>query len=306
MTPPPRKPLESVDRSDAPLHAWAPRIEQMIRDREITLIDRVQVMASTGSTQDAAHQFATGQEIIGPGVCVLAGVQTAGRGRLGRAWADEKGLGLAMTLAIDPRWLANAASETLPLAIGLAACRACEQAIGRKHALGLRWPNDVVERGRAGRKVAGVLIERGAGGENGSGRGEGEGSDILLIGIGVNVLQTRSEFPSELRDRAASLRMVCVEGADVPTRLDVACTLLVEIERALALETEDLRRAWMKRDVLVGTRRSFIHNGKPVSGTVEGIDPMSRILVRTNLGNMVSLPALSTSMVHEDGAFDRP
>ena len=93
--------------------------------------------------------------------------------------------------------------------------------------------------------------------------------------------------------------MLCAEGAETPTRLDVACALLVEIQRALTMETEDLRRAWMKRDVLVGTRRAFIHNGKPVSGTVEGIDPLSRILVRTNLGNVVSLPALSTSMVHE-------
>ncbi len=278
---------------DAPLHTWAPRIERMIAAREITLIDRVQVIASTGSTQDAARQLVAGQAKKGPGVCVLAGVQTSGRGRLGRAWADEKGLGLAMTLAIDPGWLANAASETLPLAIGLAACRACEGVMGRKHTLGLRWPNDVVERARTGRKVAGVLIERGGA------DGDGAGAEMMLIGIGINVLQQKSEFPAELRDRAASLRMLGAEGGEIPTRLDVACAVLVEIERALALETDDLRRAWMKRDVLVGTRRTFIYNGKPVSGTVEGIDPMSRILVRTNLGNVVSLPALSTSMVHE-------
>lgn len=279
---------------DAPLHTWAPRIEAMIAAREIMLIDRVHVLASTASTQDAARQLSAGSSRAGPGVCVLAGVQTAGRGRLGRAWADEKGLGLAMTLAIDPGWLANAASETLPLAIGLAACRACEAIIGRKHTLGLRWPNDVVERAKTGRKIAGVLIERDAGGGKGS-----CGQEILLIGIGINVLQQKSEFPAELRDRAASLGMLCAEGGDIPTRLDVACAALIEIERALALQTDDLRRAWMKRDVLVGTRRTFIHNGKPVSGTVEGIDPMSRILVRTNLGNVVSLPALSTSMLHE-------
>ncbi|MBX3362465.1 MAG: biotin--[acetyl-CoA-carboxylase] ligase [Phycisphaeraceae bacterium] len=280
---------------DAPLHTWATRIESMIASRKITLIDRVQVLASTASTQDAARQYASGATHLGPGVCVVAGVQTAGRGRLGRTWSDEHGLGLAMTLAIDPAWLAGSAVETLPLAIGLAACRACEALIGRKHVLGLRWPNDVVERGRGasgggGRKVAGVLIER----ESRPG-----GSEVLLIGIGVNVAQTCTDFPLALRDYAASLRMLTPDGAEPVSRLDAACALLHEVERALLLSTADLRSAWTKRDVLLGTRRTFVHNGRSVTGTVEGIDPMSRILVRTNLGNVVSLPVLTTSMVHE-------
>lgn len=272
---------------DAPLHTWAPRIEAMIASGEVTIIDRVQVLASTASTQDAARQFARGVPDA-PGVSVLAGLQTCGRGRLGRAWSDDRGLGLAMTLAVHPGRFSGTTAETLPLAIGLAACRACESLIGRKHTLGLRWPNDVVERGRSGRKVAGILIERDAGEQ-----------DLVLIGIGVNVLQSRSDYPSELRDRAASIRALRPDASEHPSRLDAACALLLEVERALAMSTDDLRRAWMKRDVLVGTRRTFVHNGKPVSGTVEGIDPMSRILVRTNLGNVVSLPALSTSMVHD-------
>ncbi len=275
--------------ADAPLHTWADRIEAMIREREVTIIDRVRVLASTGSTQDAAREIARGQCPLGPGVCVLAGVQTAGRGRLGRAWSDDRGLGLAMTLAIDPAWLAGSAVETLPLAIGLAACRACENLIGRKHALGLRRPNDVVERGRAGRKAAGVLIERDV----------RPGGEVLLIGVGINTRQARDDFPLELRDRAVSLRMLMPEGAEAISRLDAACETLREIERAVAYECDDVRRSWIKRDVLVGTRRTFVHNGRAVTGTVEGIDPTCRILLRTNLGNVVSLPALSTSLVHE-------
>lgn len=281
--------------SDAPLSAWAPRIESLIRAGTFTLIDRVQVLASTSSTQDAARTFASGDASLGPGVCVLAGVQMAGRGRLGRAWSDERGLGLAMTLAFDPAWLMGSGAETLPLAVGIAVCRACEGLIGRKHVLGLRWPNDVVERGRVtarggGRKVAGVLIER---------ESRPNGGELLLIGVGVNVSQARDDYPAELRDQAASLRMLAAGTAGAPTRLDAACAVLAELERAIVLTTDGIRHAWMKRDVLVGTRRTFIHSGKPVTGIVEGIDPTSRILVRTNLGNVVALPALSTSLVHE-------
>ena len=279
--------------NEAALHTWATRIEAMVSAGEVAFIDRVLVLASTGSTQDAARQYAAGGGALWPGVAVLAGVQTAGRGRLGRAWSDARGLGLAMTLAIDAAAIRGMGVEALPLAIGLAVCRACEGAIGRKHVVGLRWPNDVVERGRGvgsgGRKVAGALIER-------ESRGDQE---MLLIGVGVNVGQGRGDFPAEIRDRAASLRMLASEGADEVSRLDAACGVLREVQRVLGMEAGELRRAWMKRDVLVGTRRTFIHGGKAVTGTVEGIDPMSRILVRTNLGNVVSLPALSTSMVHD-------
>ncbi len=281
----------SADLGEASLHTWASRIESLIETGSISLIGRVYVLASTASTQDAARQFA-GESASTRGLCVLTGEQTAGRGRLGRSWSDSRGLGLAMTLAIDAGRFTPGTLETLPLAIGLAACRSCEQALGRKHVLGVRWPNDVVERARSGRKVAGVLIERAT---------LAPGNDILLIGIGINVAQSRSDFPTELRDHAVSLRSLADSDQSTPDRLDVACLLLHEIERSLALGASDLSRAWKKRDVLVGTRRTFIHNGRPVSGVVEGIDPISRILVRTNLGNVVSLPALSTSMVHEDG-----
>lgn len=277
--------------ADAQIHTWAERIEGLVRDGSITLIDRVLVLASTGSTQDAARQCASAPRSFdrpGPGVCVLAGVQTSGRGRLGRTWSDERGLGLAMTLAIDARRLGACGEHMLSLAVGVAASRACESAIGRRHALGLRWPNDIVERSKSARKVCGVLIERVT---------DGDGH-LLLIGIGVNVFQNNADFPAELRGRAASLRMLA-ESRVYPTRLDVACAVLHEVERALGLDPEEVRRAWMKRDVLVGTRRTFIHNGKPVTGVVEGIDPSSSIQVRTNLGNAVLLPAQATALVHE-------
>lgn len=289
---------------DAPLQTWADAIEAMIAEGRLTLVGRVLVIASTASTQDAARAAlprARAARNIDPaargaGLVVLAGTQTQGRGRLGRSWHDAPGLGLAMTIALPLGPLrANLASdvvETLSLRVGLGACIACEHILAGVNGgvtLGLRWPNDIVER-RArehgaeagdGRKLGGILIERDA--------------EATLIGIGINVRQHAGDFDPSLRARAVSLAML---GASA-TRLAVACEVLVRLERALAVPTPDLLNEWSTRDVLLGTRRTFIHDGERISGSVTGIDPTSHIHVRTDDGRIRSLPALTTSMVHQ-------
>ncbi len=109
--------------------------------------------AETETTQrmlppDAAH-----------GAVALAERQTAGRGRLGRTWADS---GLMFSVALYPappvaRWpeLTLVAAEAVAAAVGPAAT--------------IKDPNDVL---LDGRKVAGILAEASA---------------RVVLGIGINV-----------------------------------------------------------------------------------------------------------------------
>ncbi|MHC4102053.1 MAG: biotin--[acetyl-CoA-carboxylase] ligase, partial [Planctomycetota bacterium] len=140
-----------------PIEQWSDRLQHVL-DALDGPLRRVTVLRETGSTQDAAKRMSAE-----PGDVVVAWRQTAGRGRLGRAWADTGEDGIAVTLVTDagpPSWLAVAS------AVG-AACAA--EALLRR-AVGIKWPNDVVVDGR---KLAGVLTEQ-AGGQ-------------ALIGIGLNV-----------------------------------------------------------------------------------------------------------------------
>lgn len=233
-----------------------------------TPVDRAVVVPACGSTQDEARRRCEGRA----GLVVVAGRQTAGRGRLGRSWADTSHLGLAATIVVpagDP--------GTLALAAGVAALR-CVQAAGAS-GVGVRWPNDVVERGGAGRKIAGVLIEAAAG--------------VALVGIGVNVRQREADWPTDLRGRAASLAALG-SGVDRPA----AAVLLVDaLGEALRSGPDQLAAAWRDADTLIGTRQSFDHDGRRYSGLVSGIDPTSEIELRTDRG-VVRLPALTTSLVH--------
>ena len=283
---------------DPPLDEWADRLEASIARRS-GVIRRVTVVADTDSTQSAAARLADRQ----PGLMLIAGRQRAGRGRLGRAWADTAEQGLAVTFAIDGLMFDDG---VLSLAAGVAACRTVEDAVFYRvshptgpleHALiytqamllairqpspvGLRWPNDVVERHKqGGRKVAGVLIER--------------IGPLPLVGIGINVAQTLRDWPDELIDKAVSLNQLDSHFS----RLDAAQRLLPRFEHALAMSPKRLAIAWRRRNVLHGTRHTFEYDGKRFTGRILTIAPTSCIVLSTPQG-VVNLPALGTTLIHD-------
>ena len=101
------------------------------------------------------------------GAVGLAERQSAGRGRLGRTWADS---GLMFSVLLEP---------PPPVAdwpeLTLVAARAVADAIGPEARI--KDPNDVLVDGR---KVAGILAEA-------SGRILAEASGRVVLGIGINV-----------------------------------------------------------------------------------------------------------------------
>ncbi len=105
----------------------------------------VVIVPETTSTQDAARRLDAA-----PGTVVIAGRQTAGRGRLGRVWADTGDEGIAASFVC-----AVAAPERMAVACAVATARAAESVLGRL--VGIKWPNDIVAEGR---KLAGILIEQ--------------------------------------------------------------------------------------------------------------------------------------------------
>lgn len=107
-----------------------------------------------------------------PPTLLVAELQTAGRGRLGRGWQSgdgEPGGALAFSLALP---LAPHDWSGLSLAVGLAVAEALHPDIR------LKWPNDLWWQGR---KLAGILVET-ASGAAAAGAGR-----CAIVGIGVNI-----------------------------------------------------------------------------------------------------------------------
>ena len=120
-----------------------------------------EVVASTGSTNDDLVG------LPGHGLVRIALEQTAGRGRLDRAWVSHPGEGLTFSVRLDVPTTVSAWGW-IPLLAGVAVADAVRDAGGVD--VGLKWPNDVVA--RTG-KLAGILSVR--------------DGDSAIVGMGINL-----------------------------------------------------------------------------------------------------------------------
>ncbi len=165
---------------------------------------RIAVWNRVGSTNDVAARGAG--SIANEGLVVLAEEQTAGRGRRGRAWTAPAGSSLLMSvLLFPPEPTADLGWLTATAALAVVEVVAAWSGRDAK----IKWPNDVRVDGR---KIAGILVERGPG---------------AVVGIGLNVNISHDQFPDELRDSATSLWVLTGGPAD---RSELARALIERLD----------------------------------------------------------------------------
>jgi BirA family biotin operon repressor/biotin-[acetyl-CoA-carboxylase] ligase len=155
---------------------------------------------SCESTNDLARDLAlSGAE---EGTAVTARTQTRGRGTKGRGWYSPPGQGLYLSVILRP---GRADFPLLPLASGLGVRAGLLEVTSLP--VRLKWPNDIVWEGK---KLGGILCEARC----------GPGPDrFAVLGIGLNLIQQETDFPGELRGRAASLCMAGGWDGDEPRLL---------------------------------------------------------------------------------------
>ena len=178
---------------------------------------RVWFFTETASTNDEAARLADlGAE---EGTVVVASSQTAGRGRLGRAWFSPPGAGLYVSVLCR-----NArAAPYLSLAGGVAVADGILSATGLP--VEIKWPNDIVVDAGLGRrlKLAGILAEA-----------TSSAADLqhVVLGFGINLRP--AAYPPEIADRATSLESEL--GREVAPGPVLAETLASLAERLSQLE----------------------------------------------------------------------
>jgi len=172
----------------------------------------VLVLEETTSTNDVAGEL--GRSGAPEGAVVFAERQTAGRGRLSRRWESPDHNGLWFSLLLRPAF-AQADWARLTTWAAVAIARGLEEALPGCRAA-IKWPNDIY---LGGKKAVGILCESVAG-----------PGGYAVVGIGVNVNQTRSDFPEELQERATSLRQTAGPDAAPLDRHAVAAALLRQLD----------------------------------------------------------------------------
>jgi BirA family biotin operon repressor/biotin-[acetyl-CoA-carboxylase] ligase len=218
---------------------------------------------------DTARKAA--KEGAAEGTVVIANTQTAGRGRLGRAWLSPKG-SLSMSLILKP------SLDNLPQLImiaSLAVVRAIKEVAGLETQI--KWPNDVLIKGK---KVCGILIENEV---------KGDKVDFAIIGIGINVNLNPSAFP-EISEIATSLSHEL--GKEIP-KAKFTTTLLFELEQ-LYLEARagaPLYEEWRGRLETLGRWIQVKTGNTTEQGRTETVTATGNLILRRADGSLTEIVA---------------
>jgi BirA family biotin operon repressor/biotin-[acetyl-CoA-carboxylase] ligase len=212
----------------------------------------LRVVAETGSTN--ADVAALARAGAAEGLVVVAEAQTAGRGRLDRAWVSPPRAGLTFSVLLRP----PAPSPWLPLLTGVAVAVALRERCGVPATL--KWPNDVLV---ADRKLAGILAEVADG--------------AVAVGVGLNVSTRAEELPGA---GATSLALAGADTVDRETVLKAVLRLLARGYAGWRADPAALPPAYRSVCSTLGRAvRVELPGGPAVTGVAESVDDDGRLVV---------------------------
>ncbi|MFL5733256.1 MAG: biotin--[acetyl-CoA-carboxylase] ligase [Chloroflexia bacterium] len=276
--------------------------------RTLILGRRIEIHPQVGSTNDLARL--AGWRGEPEGLVIAADEQVAGRGRLGRTWVAPPGCCVLCSVLLRPRFSPQQAFYLTVIA-SLAIYRACggrgpgvgdQRSRGMSEAPGasaadgrapdaladpgadahtpdprptvtIKWPNDVLVRGR---KVAGILSES---------EFDGEGWQFAVVGFGINA-NVQSEQLGDLRTTATSLSAELGRGVD---RTLLLARVLEELESLyISLQGGQfgyVHAQWVAALETIGKRVSVAESAGTISGLAVGVDRTGALIIRLDDGS---------------------
>jgi BirA family biotin operon repressor/biotin-[acetyl-CoA-carboxylase] ligase len=217
-------------------------------------------LAECGSTntEALAHLRQGGGPLL-----LSASRQTAGRGRLGRAWqSDDAALTFSLALALP----AELDLAGLSLAVGCTVADTLDPAGER---LRLKWPNDLF---LDGAKLGGILIETSplATGERG-----------VVIGVGLNL----QPLPADADRSAYASGHAALQSLDPGATAAATLDRLAPALRAMLADFQTLgfapwQPAFARRDLAAGQR---VRVGD-LAGVARGVSARGELLLETPAG----------------------
>ncbi len=202
--------------------------------------------------------------------CAIADRQTAGRGRLTRAWESPENKGLYVTFIVR---LTDAQFAQAPLLSFAAALAMREALLPFGVPAGCKWPNDIVCHGK---KLCGILSEATF----------LSGACFAVVGMGLNLTHTEDDFAKLQLPQATSL-LLC--GAKV-TKDDVLANLCPAMAKWCDVARRDdgaLLEAFSNVCITLG-QKVTVHQGETVFNDVALSVCEDGALLLKNAGRVVA------------------
>lgn len=212
---------------------------------------------------------------------VLAGSQTAGRGRLGKSFYSPEASGIYMSVIVRPECDVREAN-LLTLAAAAAVAEAVELVCDVQ--VGIKWVNDCFVDGR---KICGILTEAAVGVEEQCLR-------YAVVGIGINVAPPAGGFPEELGNIATSIFTTPPE-TEVRNRL--AAEVLARFRPyAEAVALREYFASYRAHLFVIGREVDIVRGGNRETVTVRALNDDGSLLVEQADGTTRSIASGEVSL----------
>jgi BirA family biotin operon repressor/biotin-[acetyl-CoA-carboxylase] ligase len=240
--------------------------------------DDIVIFESVKSTNDylKSHKYSDTIKVC------LAEHQSAGKGRLNRAWHSPFGKNIYLSCRYSFQKDISELSG-LSLVTGLAIVKTLKE-FGVQEAA-VKWPNDILVKGK---KISGTLIEL---------QGESHGKSLATIGMGVNVnmldddqhaiTQVWTSMRKELGDHV-DRNMLCAHLLN---------TLIVYLQQFNTMGLAGFVDEWTQSDCLIQRAIVLKNADQEVRGKVVGINTQGHLLVELCDGTVRSFSSGDTTVL---------
>ncbi len=226
--------------------------------------NEILIFSSLDSTNRHAHRLA--ESNYPEGTIVLAEEQTKGRGRKSKSWFSPPQKGLWLSAILYPSAITPSKMAPLTAVSAVTTARGLSESTGE--AVMVKWPNDLLLNER---KIGGILAES---------KVEMEEIHYIILGIGINVNQTRDDFPEDLKLIASSLN---IETNKKFNRNILCSAILKELEKGYLLFLQEgftpFIEPWKKISHTLGKQVSIHYGENHVHGIAQDIDKEGALII---------------------------
>ncbi len=236
-----------------------------------TMGKRVYYFEEIDSTQNFAEQIALDKKENG--TIIIAGKQTAGRGRLDRKWISPKG-GMWFSLIVHPKFDVST-STLVPIAGAVALAKSIKTTLDVD--VSVKWPNDIT---LDGKKVAGMLVDASFQANN---------IDYLILGIGINFDIDSKKIGKRLSKSSNfyGVNSLRKKDDDTPPKM-LLKEFLLQFEKTINQlnkgEKSKIVKEWTKKADKIGKRITINTSDGKISGMSQGIDNDGALKLKTTKG----------------------
>lgn len=240
----------------------------------------------TGSSNEEAKKISNIK--VTDGLCVVADMQTSGKGRLGRVWQSPKGKNIYFSICLVPNITPMEAPQ-ITLMAGIAVCRAINDSFGLSAKI--KWPNDIIVNNK---KICGILTEISA---------EIDSIKYIVCGIGINA--NVETFSDELKNKATSLKLELNCEID---RAAFLCSVLKKIEYYydIFLKSNGISGfidEYRLNCINIGQNCTALFKGSSVSGIVKDIDDNGNLILEKENGERLNIFSGEVTLRRCDGSY---